>query len=266
LTSPQPRHIEDYYTSYFGGRHGFTKEFRSHRRAALVRRVLPPGDDAGRLIDVGCGDGSFLETMERFGLETLGTELSATAAQRPNVFADLDQIRDTFGEASVDVITMWHSLEHFHDPVAILRSARELLRPGASLLIAVPNADSLQARVAGQHWLHLDVPRHLNHFGARSLERALRTAGFTMDSTAHLEVEYDILGWSQSTLNKIFREPNVFFHLLIGQPTQVGRVAASANFTLGSLFAALSLPLVAAGAVLGRGSSLIVVARPSNFE
>src|SRR5205823_10757107 len=80
--------------------------------------------------------------------------------------------------ASFDVITMWHSLEHVHHPMKILREAHRLLVPGGRLLVAVPNIDSLPFRWFGSAWYGLDLPRHLTHFAPWTLHLMLERAGF----------------------------------------------------------------------------------------
>src|SRR5207248_758081 len=81
-------------------------------------------------------------------------------------------------QESFDVITMWHALEHVHDPLDVLRQARRLLAPGGKLVVAVPNIDSLPFRWFGHAWYGLDLPRHLTHFSAWTLKLMLQRAGF----------------------------------------------------------------------------------------
>jgi SAM-dependent methyltransferase len=80
--------------------------------------------------------------------------------------------------SSFDLVTMMHSLEHVHDPLQVLRAARELLVPGGRLVVAVPNIESLPFRWFGSSWFGLDLPRHLTHFTPRTLPLMLRWAGF----------------------------------------------------------------------------------------
>jgi SAM-dependent methyltransferase len=77
-----------------------------------------------------------------------------------------------------DVVTMWHSLEHVHDPMTALREAYRLLAPGGRLLVAVPNIDSLAFRWFGSAWYGLDLPRHLTHFAPWTLQLMLERVGF----------------------------------------------------------------------------------------
>jgi SAM-dependent methyltransferase len=82
------------------------------------------------------------------------------------------------GPAEFDVVTLWHSLEHVHDPVAVLREVRRLLVPGGKVVVAVPNIDSRPFRWFGQSWFGLDLPRHLTHFSPQTLRKMLTKSGF----------------------------------------------------------------------------------------
>jgi 2-polyprenyl-3-methyl-5-hydroxy-6-metoxy-1,4-benzoquinol methylase len=79
---------------------------------------------------------------------------------------------------SFEVVTMWHALEHVHQPLRILREAYRLLVPGGCLVVAVPNFDSHTRAWFGEHWFGLDLPRHLTHFTAETLGSMLLAAGF----------------------------------------------------------------------------------------
>jgi hypothetical protein len=73
---------------------------------------------------------------------------------------------------------MWHSLEHVHRPLEVLRAAHRLLAPGGKLVVEVPNIDSLPFRWFGQNWCGLDLPRHLTHFAPQTLVQIVERAGF----------------------------------------------------------------------------------------
>jgi 2-polyprenyl-3-methyl-5-hydroxy-6-metoxy-1,4-benzoquinol methylase len=139
----------------------------------------------GRLLDFGCGGGAYLARMHRQGWQVTGLDVSAAA---------VDCVRNQLGlraylgtlphpdleQGSCDVITMWHSLEHVHAPLEVLREARRLLVPGGKLFIAVPNIDSLPFRWFGSAWYGLDLPRHLTHFAPWTLHLMLERAGFSV--------------------------------------------------------------------------------------
>jgi len=138
----------------------------------------------GRLLDFGCGGGSFLERMHRRGWQVTGLDASSAAVERVRSELGLEVFCGTLphpalAPASFDVITMWESLEHVHDPLKVLRQARQLLVPGGKLIVTVPNIDSMAFRWFGHAWYGLDLPRHLTHFAPWTLKIMLYRAGFT---------------------------------------------------------------------------------------
>jgi 2-polyprenyl-3-methyl-5-hydroxy-6-metoxy-1,4-benzoquinol methylase len=142
-----------------------------------------PWQGEGRLLDFGCGGGSYLERMHQQGWKVTGLDFSATAVRKIRnelgLRAEVGTLPHPVLEpASFDVITMWHSLEHVHDPLRVLREARRLLVPGGRLLVAVPNIDSLPFRWFAGAWFGLDLPRHLTHFTPWTLTLMLQRAGF----------------------------------------------------------------------------------------
>jgi 2-polyprenyl-3-methyl-5-hydroxy-6-metoxy-1,4-benzoquinol methylase len=139
----------------------------------------------GRLLDFGCGGGSYLERMHRQGWRVVGIDPSAAAVNRIRMELGLKAFAGTLphpelAPGSFDVITMWHSLEHVHQPREVLRQAYFLLAPGGRLLVAVPNIESLPFRWFGRSWYGLDLPRHLTHFSPRTLRLMLERVGFVI--------------------------------------------------------------------------------------
>ena len=115
------------------------------------------------MLDVGAGDGVLLDALAGRGRIALGLE---RRSRRPDVREQsLDEL-----EGEWAAVVFWHSLEHLRDPGEAIRHAARLLRSGGVAVVAVPNADSLQARAFGDRWLHLDLPRHLVHLAAARSE------------------------------------------------------------------------------------------------
>lgn len=261
-TFPKPENIGEYYAEYYGERHGFTNDYCARRRVRWLEKSFTVKKKTKRVLDVGCGDGTFLETAKKRGWQVSGTELNAGRFEDSDleIFGDLAEVKKNYGAESFDAITMWHTLEHFRSPREILENAFELLAPEGVLLVAVPDARGFQAKTFGKYWLHLDVPRHLFHFDFNSLESLLAQTGFEIKNHWHQEFEYDLLGWSQSGLNAIFKESNIFFKSLSGHETRVNSIIKAANFALGIGFSAFALPLVLFGTIAKKGGTLIVCA------
>jgi 2-polyprenyl-3-methyl-5-hydroxy-6-metoxy-1,4-benzoquinol methylase len=151
------------------------------------RRGTIPWHGRGRLLDFGCGGGAFLRRMADRGWTVTGLDTSPVAADNVQDQLGLNCLVGTLPHAdlrcgSFDVVTMWHSLEHVHEPLAVLRDAYDLLVPGGKLIVACPNLDAWPARWFGPNWFGLDLPRHLTHFTPKTLAEMMLTAGFTIES------------------------------------------------------------------------------------
>jgi SAM-dependent methyltransferase len=264
-TTPRPSNLGRYYgTSYHGGRHGLTAKYCALRRIRFVEKLISSGNGR-RLLDVGCGDGTFLLAARRRGWETIGTEFNPHIARSFGLNVR-ESVEDARSAGPFDCITLWHSLEHIPDPRKEILALGSMLRPGGVLLIAIPNAGGWQARIFGRHWLHLDVPRHLYHFNYRSLVALLELAGLSPVHRWDQEFEYDLLGWSQSALNAVMPAPNVFYRVIVGKQAGLGGGSIVVNSILGTLFSVLTLPAVLLGTLSNEGGTLIVAARRRNSQ
>jgi 2-polyprenyl-3-methyl-5-hydroxy-6-metoxy-1,4-benzoquinol methylase len=139
----------------------------------------------GRLLDFGCGGGAFLQRMREQGWQVTGLDASEGAVRRVREQLGLRALVGSLPHpeletAEFDVITLWHSLEHVHAPLAVLREAHRLLAPGGKVVVAVPNIESGPFRWFGPSWFGLDLPRHLTHFSPRTLQKMLLKVGFAV--------------------------------------------------------------------------------------
>src|SRR5712692_6314519 len=157
-----------------------------YRRLVLsdhLRFVAPGMEEDSRILDVGCGGGSFLAGLASRGVRVVGLDFSDRAAAVswhengvPAVCATLETT--PFPAESFGAITLFHVLEHVPHPAGYLAAARRLLVPGGKLYVQVPNAASWQFLLLGKRWSGIDIPRHLIHFRARDLEGLLEDCGF----------------------------------------------------------------------------------------
>ncbi len=161
----------------------FYRRFVLRDHVHFVCRAIRDSQETGLVVDVGCGGGLFLRMLREQGLPVLGLETSrhaAGVAWRSNGVAVIcgDLSSSPVINESCAAVTMFHVLEHLHDPVAYLQSARALLRPNGRLIIQVPNASSWQFLLFGEYWNGADVPRHLINYRQADIENLLEYCGF----------------------------------------------------------------------------------------
>jgi 2-polyprenyl-3-methyl-5-hydroxy-6-metoxy-1,4-benzoquinol methylase len=194
MTWPQPEaeNIGRYYASSEYISHSDTKTglinklYHSAREYMLKKKFQWVVDGAGRsnghLLDVGAGTGHFAHYMQQQGWDVLALEPDETArkvgAEKLNLkilpLEDLaSQQPDNF-----DVITLWHVLEHVHDLPGYIDHFHSILKKDGTLMIAVPNYSSKDAKHYSSQWAAYDVPRHLWHFSPEAMKQLLSRHGF----------------------------------------------------------------------------------------
>lgn len=188
---PSPRSLQQFYSSTYVPHQPLSASLNRKRWSRLRWPGQAPHcwpvQGQGRLLDFGCGNGRFLVQMRTRGWQVMGVENCEAVAQQVREQLDIPVLTGSLphpdlAAVSFDLITMWHSLEHTHQPLAVLHAAHELLDKAGQLVVAVPNIDSLPFRWFGYAWYGLDLPRHLIHFSPRTLQRMLRQAGFRVQS------------------------------------------------------------------------------------
>jgi 2-polyprenyl-3-methyl-5-hydroxy-6-metoxy-1,4-benzoquinol methylase len=150
------------------------------RRAALMFL----GDRSpGTILDIGCGQGTFLAVMAKRGWSVAGVDfdIEAVAAARRLHGIDVcvgtvDTVVDS--GSNFDVVTASHVIEHVPDPLEFLIQCRKLLRPGGCVVLRTPNVDSFGHRRYSRSWRGLESPRHLHLFTLAALEACGKSAGF----------------------------------------------------------------------------------------
>ncbi|PWU01086.1 MAG: class I SAM-dependent methyltransferase [Bacteroidetes bacterium] len=192
---PTPSEIGRYYKSDEYISHSDTQKglinslYHSVRTKTLASKKKliekATGLKNGKILDLGCGTGAFLNVMKNGGWEVLGIEPDEGARTKAESLYHIralptDEVYK-LGESIFDAITLWHVLEHVHELHEYLKILHQALKPEGKLFVAVPNYTSWDAEFYDTYWAAYDVPRHLYHFSPRSMKILLT------DHLFHLE-------------------------------------------------------------------------------
>jgi 2-polyprenyl-3-methyl-5-hydroxy-6-metoxy-1,4-benzoquinol methylase len=164
------------------------------RQRRQLRTMFLGGGAPGRLLEVGCGSGRFLDRMRRAGWAVQGTDIDPVVAARIRrryaIDIDVGELQSLrYAADSFDAVALSQVIEHVYDPRQVLAECRRVLRPGGRLVLATPNARSVAHRRYGRSWRGLEPPRHLHIFTAQALARCATDAGLRVQRLQTLSAE-----------------------------------------------------------------------------
>jgi 2-polyprenyl-3-methyl-5-hydroxy-6-metoxy-1,4-benzoquinol methylase len=173
------------FLTYGLNNHGIFQELKKFLYFPFKRRFggIPAFINKGKLLDVGCGDGLFINELKGLGWLVYGLEIDQEAVKRAQGsglevrcgrFEDID-----FKSQKYDVVRLWHVLEHFKNPNSNLRKILSILKPGGQIILGIPNVNSLYSKMFKQDWWGFDVPRHLYHFSPQTIKKILVECGYS---------------------------------------------------------------------------------------
>lgn len=194
LTNPRPDETtigsyyeSDQYISHNDGSSGVVsmayRTVRTYTLGSKLQLINKLHQGRGRLLDVGCGTGAFLETCKKAGWDIVGVEpdSDARAVSTKKLQVEIRPNLDSLiGAGSFDIVSLWHVLEHMPNLGQTIPQLHELLAGTGTLLIAVPNSDSYDAKYFNEYWAAYDIPRHLHHFTPSTIEPLFRQYGFQL--------------------------------------------------------------------------------------
>jgi SAM-dependent methyltransferase len=163
------------YISHSNSKKGITekayqiaRKIMLSRKRRLIRRET--GLSSGNVLDIGSGTGHFLDAMKKDGWNISGLEINSKAREFAMSNFGIEtlppELMQTLPEESFDCITLWHVLEHFHEPYQLMEAIFNILKPEGVAIIALPNSCSFDCLYYGKSWAAWDVPRHLWHFSS----------------------------------------------------------------------------------------------------
>ena len=273
--SPQPDQTEifnSYPQGYWVKPRGNEQELRS-RLAEIYRRIMlythikfvkqtirmkSRRKTPIYLLDVGCGDGGFLEACGHtpcFGIDSSLIAVKAAKARGQNVVQG-SFIKYPFIKKSFSIITMFHFLEHVSPPEHYLKAASHLLKDSGDLIIQVPNVDSLQARIFKGKWGGYSVPRHLINYSAKTLKKILHQNGFTVIRQNLFSLRDDASTLAMSLI------PSLYPPYHSTKETEMDKISPMIR-DLGFLgLTLISIPFTIIETILGQGATVMFHAKP----
>jgi SAM-dependent methyltransferase len=257
-TTPRPLKLDRYYPSRYRAYGPLVTCVLGTLYEMRVSRWIRSKPEGGTVLEVGCGSGLMLAAFKRRQWRVFGIERSEEMAERarsvPGVEMVTTSIENLPADARFDLIILFQVLEHIGEPVTLLSECAKRLKRGGNVIVNVPNFASWQSRFAGPKWLHLDVPRHLNHFTPESLAETLERAGLKLDQLRFASLEHDPYGWVESAISRISGRTNRLTRFLMGLDPFGPAVFFS--FVLGAVLMAPAL-LLAGGSWLVRKGALM---------
>jgi 2-polyprenyl-3-methyl-5-hydroxy-6-metoxy-1,4-benzoquinol methylase len=176
------------YVSHSRSKKGFINSVYHIVRKRAIKQKFKLVDSLAaekNILDIGCGTGDFLAYCNSKNWKTLGLEPDDDAREfcvsshglevRP-----IDEL-GKLPEASFDVITMWHVLEHVYHLRADIEKIKRALKKDGTLIVAVPNCSSKDAAIYKENWAAYDVPRHLYHFTPNDISNLFSQFDFRVE-------------------------------------------------------------------------------------
>lgn len=159
----------------------FVKGIAIKQKVSFIKSL---NKSAGKLLDIGSGTGDFLvaakvKNWEVFGVEPNQDARVLSEQKGLKVSNELKEIAET----NFDVITLWHVLEHVPDLENYIQEIAARLKPTGTLIVAVPNFKSKDAKHYKEFWAAYDVPRHLWHFSKPAIQRLFSKHNFQLIKT-----------------------------------------------------------------------------------
>jgi len=232
---PLPTQTDALYDSqYFFGADGVygymnydeDKRSMTHVLERYIDLLNERGRQKGRLLDVGAATGFFVNLVAQHGWQAEGIEISQAAvetARAKNLNVYQGSIENLKTVDTYDAITLLDVLEHLPNPIDALKTANTLLKKDGVLLINVPDAGSLYARLFGCRWHAVIPPEHLWYFTYSSLKRLLTATGFARIQKYKFNKTFS-LAYILSTCGRWLSSPTLERLAALCEKTFIGKI------------------------------------------
>ena len=189
--------LKNYYTSYYLPYRGseawgkYSKLVEGSQKKLDLKRVkwvkeMCSVSPKSLILDVGCGNPSFLKACQQeLNCKTLGIDFSDEGwKEQSTLFKGLDlqvaEIKDLSLNLKPDIITMWHYLEHDYTPLENLTYLKSIAKPSTTLIIEIPNFDSISRKKYNENWAGWHTPRHTSLFSPDNIKLLLDKSGWNV--------------------------------------------------------------------------------------
>lgn len=182
---PSSSDLEHYYSEEFAVNRSYYLDVvarRGRRDLNWLESLVSPG----RILEIGCSWGKFLDIARARGWEVAGVELSNHSSKWARTELKLDvftgKLEDSrfVGSGNFDLVVAWHVIEHMREPLGFLQACRSCLKPGGYLVLKTPNAASFSCRFNGRAWSWADPASHPFLLSPQTLAVALPRTGFEL--------------------------------------------------------------------------------------
>jgi 2-polyprenyl-3-methyl-5-hydroxy-6-metoxy-1,4-benzoquinol methylase len=185
----------DYISHDAGKKNGLNFLYRQVRNFSIKKKykLVKKYSKGKKLLDIGCGTGEFIFFCKKNGFDVTGIE----PGEKPRSFAQTEYELDVHEEGYLenlfhpefDVITLWHVLEHVHLLHERMNKIVEIMNPDGTIIIAVPNSNSWDARYYGKFWAAYDLPRHLYHFSQETMQIFAQNYALKIDGIVPMKLD-----------------------------------------------------------------------------
>jgi 2-polyprenyl-3-methyl-5-hydroxy-6-metoxy-1,4-benzoquinol methylase len=242
---PGPSELGRYYQSeayishsnngkgLINGLYKLIRKYTLIKKLQLINRLNGYTNPSKQLLDIGSGTGEFIAICKAGKWKVIGIEPSETAAMyaRNNYKLTIlpEEEINNLQDNHFDIITMWHVLEHVPELNKRIEDLKRLIKPRGTIIIAVPNHSSADAKHYKEFWAAYDVPRHLYHFTPDTIKALFNKHDLSVKQV--LPMRFDSFYVSMLSEKYINGKPNLIKAIWNGFKSNISAIRSGETFS-----------------------------------